>query len=309
MSSELTASDSLDNLTSAMEHVGRSVVATLDALLPTSNRLEARLCEAMRYAALGAGKRFRPFLVVASADLFDLPSANALRVAAAAELVHCYSLVHDDLPCMDDADLRRGRPSVHKQFNEATAVLAGDGLLSLAFEVLAAPPTHQDAAVRVELVRALAQAAGPGGMVGGQAMDMEAGGAAGGGVLDIGAITRLQHLKTGVLIDFCCEAGAILGHADPHKRQALRAYAHDLGLAYQMTDDLLDVAGASAATGKGVGRDAMQGKATFVSLMGVERARAQALMLAGQAARHLDIFGAKAKLLKELAIFVINRRA
>jgi farnesyl diphosphate synthase len=305
MSSDLGASGSLGDLNTAMEHVGRTVAAALDAALPKAGGPTARLCEAMRYAVLGGGKRFRPFLVVASADLFDLPSEYAVRVAAAVELVHCYSLVHDDLPCMDDAAMRRGRPSVHKQFDEATAVLAGDGLLSLAFEVLAAPATHQDAAVRVELVRALAQAAGPAGMVGGQAIDMAAGAAAS----DIGAVTRMQHLKTGVLIDFCCEAGAILGHAVPSKRQALRAYAHDLGLAYQMTDDLLDAEGASAAIGKPAGRDAQQGKATLVNLMGVERTRAQAAMLADQAARHLDVFGAKAKLLKDLAVFVISRHA
>ena len=304
MSSDLTPSDSLDELRQAMEHVGGAVEATLGQLLPSPNGLEARLYEAMRYAVLGGGKRFRPFLVVASADLFDLPSENTMRVAVAAELVHSYSLVHDDLPCMDNADFRRGRPSVHRQFGEATAVLAGDALLSLAFEVLAAA-SYSEAAVRVELVRALAQAAGAAGMVGGQAIDL----AAVGGAFDIGTITRLQHLKTGVLIDFCCEAGAILGHADVPKRQALKAYSHDLGLAYQMIDDLLDAEGSAAATGKPTGRDAAQGKATLVDLLGVERARAQAAMLAAQAARHLEAFGAKAKLLKDLTSFVISRRA
>jgi farnesyl diphosphate synthase len=288
-----------------MEYVAGAVGMTLSALLPLPAGPESRALDAMRYGALGAGKRLRPFLVVASGDLFDVAHDFSLRVAAAAEMVHCYSLIHDDLPCMDDADLRRGRPSVHRQYDEATAVLAGDALLTLAFEVLAVPATHVDAEVRSELVRALAAAAGPAGMVGGQAIDLSASAQD----LDPAAITRMQSLKTGAMIGFCCEAGAILGHADPPKRHALKAYAHDLGLAFQIADDLLDAEGASQDLGKPVRQDKARGKATLVEVMGAERARAQAGMLAGQARRHLDIFGRKAQLLQDLAGFVINRRA
>lgn len=287
-----------------MDYVVGAVDRTLADLLPLPAGPESRVLEALRYAALGAGKRLRPFLVVASGDLFDVDHKFSLRVAAAAEMVHCYSLIHDDLPCMDDADLRRGRPSVHRQYDEATAVLAGDALLTLAFEVLSVPATHIDAEVRTELVRALAVAAGPAGMVGGQAIDLTASG----NDLDPAAITRMQSLKTGAMIGFCSEAGAILGHADPPKRHALKAYAHDLGLAFQIADDLLDAEGAVQDLGKPVRQDAARGKATLVDVMGAERARSQATMLAEQARRHLDIFGGKARLLQDLAAFVITRR-
>ena len=219
-------------------------------------------------------------------------------------MVHAYSLVHDDLPAMDDSDLRRGRPTCHKEFDEATAVLAGDGLLTMAFEVLADPDTHGDPAVRCELVAALAAAAGAAGMVGGQMIDLIAERRR----LDIGAITRLQRMKTGALIAFACEAGAILARAPAEPRTALRGYAHDLGLAFQIADDLLDVEGSSAETGKPVGADAAAGKATFVSILGVERARAQAELLVRQAAAHLDLFGRRAELLREAARYVISRR-
>ena len=288
-----------------MDYVAGAVDKTLADLLPLPAGPESRMLEALRYGALGAGKRLRPFLVVASGDLFDVDHRLSLRVAAAAEMVHCYSLIHDDLPCMDDADLRRGRPSVHRQYDEATAVLAGDALLTLAFEVLAVPATHIDAEVRTQLVRALAVAAGPAGMVGGQAIDLSAMNQD----LDPGSITRMQSLKTGAMIGFCCEAGALLGHADPPKRHALRAYAHDLGLAFQIADDLLDAEGAAQDLGKPVRQDAARGKATLVEVMGAERARAQAAMLSEQARRHLDIFGRKAQLLQDLAAFVITRRA
>jgi farnesyl diphosphate synthase len=228
----------------------------------------------------------------------------ALQVAAAIEMVHAYSMVHDDLPAMDDSNLRRGRPTCHKQFDEATAVLAGDGLLTTAFEVIADPDTHGDPTVRCELVSTLAGAAGAAGMVGGQMIDLIAEHQA----LDIGAITRLQRMKTGALIAFSCEAGAILAKAPGEVRIALRGYAHDLGLAYQIADDLLDVEGSAAETGKPVGADAAAGKATFVSILGVERARAQAELLIRQAVEHLELFERRAELLREAARFVIARR-
>ncbi|MDE2228834.1 MAG: polyprenyl synthetase family protein [Alphaproteobacteria bacterium] len=259
----------------------------------------------MRYAALAPGKRLRPFLVLASAQLFTVGRRSALQAAVAVELMHAYSLVHDDLPAMDDSDLRRGRPTVHKTFDEATAILAGDGLLTLAFEVLAHPDTHGDPAVRCELVASLAQAAGAAGMVGGQMFDLIAEEHP---ELDIGSITRLQRLKTGALIAFSCEAGAILGKAPAELRMALRGYAHDLGLAFQIADDLLDVHGSAGETGKPVGRDAAAGKATFVSILGADRARAQATLLVRQAVTHLDLFKERANLLREAARFVVDRR-
>ncbi|HVH75159.1 MAG TPA: farnesyl diphosphate synthase [Stellaceae bacterium] len=279
--------------------------AALDRLLVVPPGPEARVYEAMRYSALAPGKRLRPFLVLVSARLFGVARRCALQVAAAVEMVHAYSLVHDDLPAMDDSDLRRGRPTCHKEFDEATAVLAGDGLLTMAFEVLAHPDTHSDPAVRCELVASLAAAAGPAGMVGGQMIDLLAEGRA----LDIGAITRLQRLKTGALIAFSCEAGAVLAKASSEVRLALRGYAHDLGLAFQIADDLLDVEGSASETGKPVGADAAAGKATFVSILGVERARAQAALLIDQAVAHLDLFEQRAELLRHAARFVVTRRS
>jgi farnesyl diphosphate synthase len=280
--------------------------AVLDKLIAVPEGLEARVFDAMRYTALAPGKRLRPFLVLASAQLFSVARGCALHVAAAIELVHAYSLVHDDLPAMDNSDLRRGRPTCHKRFDDATAILAGDGLLTLAFEVLAHPDTHADPAVRMELVAALAQAAGSHGMVGGQMIDLLAERRPD---LDIGAITRLQRLKTGALIAFACESGAILAKAPTEARLALRGYAHDLGLAFQIADDLLDVEGSAVATGKPVGQDAAAGKATFVSILGVKRARAQAELLVSQAAAHLDLFAKRADLLKQAARFVVDRSA
>jgi farnesyl diphosphate synthase len=280
-----------------------AVEAALAVLLPGRVGPESRLFEAMRYAALDGGKRMRPFLVLESARLFAVNPACAMRVACAVEMVHCYSLVHDDLPAMDDDDLRRGRPTVHRKFDEATAILAGDGLLTAAFSVLADPLTHADPLVRSDLVRGLADAAGPDGMVAGQMIDL----VAEHDVLDIGAVTRLQRLKTGALICFAAEAGAILGKAAPSVRAALHGFAQVLGLAFQMTDDLLDAEGATGM-GKRTGKDAERGKATFVSLMGVERAQAQVRMLADQAPAHLDLFGKKADLLRELARWAVDRR-
>ncbi len=288
----------------ALEEAAKLTDAALERLLVVPLGLEARVYDAMRYSALAPGKRLRPFLVLASANLFGVALRCALQVAAAVEMVHAYSLVHDDLPAMDNSDLRRGRPTCHKQFDEATAVLAGDGLLTAAFEVLAHPDTHGDPAVRCELVSELATAAGAAGMVGGQMIDLIAEHQN----LDIGAITRLQRMKTGALIAFSCEAGAILAKASSELRTALRGYAHDLGLAFQIADDLLDVEGSAAETGKPVGADAAAGKATFVSILGVARARAQAELLASQAVAHLELFDQRAELLGEAARFVIARR-
>lgn len=288
----------------ALAQAAKLTDAVIERLIPIPAGLEARVFEAMRYAALAPGKRLRPFLVLASSRLFGVSERGALQVAAAIELVHSYSLVHDDLPAMDNSDLRRGRPTCHKAFDDATAVLAGDGLLTLAFEVLAHPDTHGDPGVRCELVGALAQAAGSSGMVGGQMIDLIAENR----TLDIGAITRLQRLKTGALIAFACESGAILAKGSTDVRLALRGYAHDLGLAFQIADDLLDVEGSAGETGKPVGQDAAAGKATFVSILGVERARDQAELLVRQAAAHLDLFGERADLLRQAARFVVDRR-
>ena len=290
----------------ALAETAKLTDAAIDKIVPVPPGLEARVFEAMRYAALAPGKRLRPFLVLASAQLFAVATRSALQVASAIELVHAYSLVHDDLPAMDNSDLRRGRPTCHKAFDDATAVLAGDGLLTMAFEVLAHPDTHGDPGVRCELVASLAQAAGGNGMVGGQMIDLLAERRTD---LDIGAITRLQRLKTGALIAFACEAGAILGKAPQELRLALRGYAHDLGLAFQIADDLLDVEGSAGVTGKPTGQDAAAGKATFVSILGAERARAQAEALVHQAVAHLDSLEGRADLLRQAAHFVIERRA
>jgi farnesyl diphosphate synthase len=298
--------DSGTSLNDALADTAKLTDTSLERLLAVPEGYEARVFEAMRYAALAPGKRLRPFLVLASAQLFSVARRSALQAGCAVEMVHAYSLVHDDLPAMDDSDLRRGRPTVHKAFDEATAVLAGDGLLTLAFEVLAHPDTHGDPAVRCDLVSALAIASGGNGMVGGQMFDLIAEHRP---ELDIGAITRLQRLKTGALIAFSCEAGAILGKASNEARLALRGYAHDLGLAFQIADDLLDVEGSSLATGKPVGQDVAAGKATFVSILGVDRARAQAELLVRQAVAHLDMFKERAELLRHAARFVVDRRA
>lgn len=292
------------DLAGAVNAVAARIEATLDALLPLAEGPERRVSEAMRYATLAGGKRLRPFLVVEGARLFGVEPEGALRAAAAVEMVHCYSLVHDDLPAMDDDDMRRGRPTVHKAFDEATAILAGDGLLTRAFEVLADPATHPDGAVRCALVAALARAAGAEGMVGGQMIDLAVEHRATG----IGEITRLQRLKTGALIHFSCSAGPIMAHAPAQLRDAMHFYAQDFGLAFQMADDLLDVEGDAAALGKATGKDAGRGKATFVSLLGVERAREQAARLADQAAAHLASFGPDADRLRQLARWAVERR-
>ncbi len=294
----------MSDLSQALNETAAAVTDALGRLLPVPEGHEGRVAEAMRYATLTGGKRLRPFLTVSSARLFGVEGEPALRAAAAAEMIHCYSLVHDDLPAMDDDDLRRGQPTCHIQFDEATAILAGDALLTYAFEVLAGDATHPDPAVRCELVGGLAVAAGSAGMVGGQMIDL----AAADTELDLAGITRLQNLKTGALIAFSCEAGAILGEATPDHREALAAYGRDLGLAFQIADDLLDVESTEAELGKAVGKDADHGKATFIDLLGLEGARDYSRQLVDSAIGRLDSFGEGAILLKEAARFVIDRR-
>lgn len=292
-----------EELQGAMADSAKAVEEVMARLLPDSDMAERKLVESMRYGALGGGKRLRPFLVMRSSRLFGVSDIAATRTAAAVEFIHCYSLIHDDLPAMDNSDLRRGKPTVHKAFDEATAILAGDALLTYAFEILADRETHEDPNVRCALVAALAKASGANGMVGGQMLDLVAETTP----LDIGAITRLQRMKTGELIAFSCEAGAILGKASLPQRHGLRAYAHDLGLAFQIIDDLLDAEGSEARTGKSVGRDEKAGKATFVSILGKDRARAQANLLADQAVRHLSVFEGRARHLEQVARFVVER--
>lgn len=288
----------------ALAQNARAVDAVLDNLLPMHRDREARLMEAVRYSTLSGGKRIRPFLVTASAALFGVSQAFALRVAAGIEMIYCYSLIYDDLPAMDNDDLRRGLPTCHVKFDEATAILAGDALLTRAFEVIADPATHPDARVRSDLVVEVARAAGAEGMVGGQMLDLIAETE----TFEIAQVTRLQRMKTGALIAASCEAGAILGKASDTQRHALKAFAHDLGLAFQIVDDLLDVEGDEKEVGKRTGKDQAAGKATFVSILGAERSRAQSDMLAEQAIKHLEIFADGAEPLRALARFVVTRR-
>lgn len=265
-----------------------------------------RLVDAMRHAVLGGGKRFRPFLVIESARLFGLAPDSALDAAAAIELVHCYSLVHDDLPAMDDDALRRGLPTVHVAFDEATAILAGDALLTLAFEVLANPRTHPDAAVRCELARVLARAAGGCGMVGGQQLDIEAEKLPLAGQ-SFDRVREIQERKTGAIIAFSAEAGSILGSAPLEERRALASYGRSLGAAFQIADDLLDIEGLVDTVGKATGKDAAAGKATYVSTLGVEGARARLRQLESEALSTLDQFGGRADLLRQAVTYVSTR--
>ncbi|GGB58203.1 farnesyl-diphosphate synthase [Tistrella bauzanensis] len=293
-------------LAARLETVSAGVEAAMDRLLPPQGGgASPRLTEALRYAVFAGGKRLRPFLIAASGQLFDVPDDRLYRAGAAVEFLHTYSLVHDDLPAMDDDDLRRGRPTTHRQYDEATAVLVGDALLTLAFQVLAEPATHPDGGVRADLVLALAEAGGAGGMVGGQMLDIEA--EAAGGMTELGAIGRMQRLKTGALIEFSCRAGAILSGAGMEARTALRDYARALGLAYQIADDLIDATGDATAAGKAVGKDAARGKATFVGLMGVDGARAEAARLMDMAIAALGAFDDRADDLRRLAIHVVTR--
>ncbi len=291
-------------LRAGMAEAAGAIESCLDALLPREAGGEARLIEAMRYAVLGGGKRMRGFLVMEVASLFSVAHSSAARVAASVEMLHAYSLVHDDLPAMDDDDLRRGKPSTHKAFDEATAILAGDALQARAFEVLAEPDTHSDAQARCELVLALGHASGARGMAGGQMIDM----ASEGKQLSLPEVARLQALKTGRLIQYSAEAGAILGRAPHSVRAQIVAYGRDIGAAFQIADDLLDATGTVEETGKTMGKDEAAGKATVVTLLGVERAAAQARMLSEQAAAHLEQFGREADRLRALAAYVVGRR-
>jgi farnesyl diphosphate synthase len=294
------ASQSFD-LAPSLDRIGTEIDHLFaECLYPVADE-DSRLYEAMRHAAIGGGKRLRPLLVVASGLLFAVPRRMALRAGLAVEALHVHSLIHDDLPCMDDDDLRRGKPTVHCAFDEATAVLAGDALHALAFEILSDPDTHPDSTVRAELVNELARAAGAAGMAAGQMLDML------GEHCDLMSVTRLQRLKTGALIGWCLEAGAAMGYAPPAGRTALRGYGLCLGLAFQIADDLLDSEGSEAAMGKRVGKDVAQGKVTFVSLLGAQRARAQAAILIDQANEHLAGFGDDAGLLKAIARYAIER--
>lgn len=288
-----------------MDEVTEAVNRTIERLLPNTDQAESVLYESMRHGVLAGGKRLRPFLAIQSAFLFNVDSSRARRVAAAIEFVHSYSLIHDDLPAMDNAALRRGHPTVHKKYGEATAILAGDALLTLAFEVIADRETHADPHVRCELVRQLAIAAGSHGMCGGQMLDIIGEEEE----FDLGTISRLQRMKTGQLMAFACESGAILGKADEPHRRALKNYAFDLGLAFQVTDDILDVEADPQDTGKDTGKDEDAGKATFVSTLGKQQARERAEMLVNQAIGHLWVFEGRADMLKELAQYVLQRRA
>jgi farnesyl diphosphate synthase len=299
--------ETIDRLAAELDAEARRVSGEIDGffaklLAPTGDSRE-RLYEAMRHAAIGGGKRLRPLLTVAASRLFAIDANRALRVGCAIEAIHVYSLIHDDLPCMDDAALRRGKATVHKSFGEAEAVLAGDSLHALAFEILAHPATHDDPWVRSDLVLALARAAGPAGMAGGQMMDL----AAEGQELDLPAITRLQQLKTGALIEYAVEAACIMAKLPSDARTPYRGYARNIGLAFQIADDLIDHGGDVTAAGKPTGMDANAGKATFVLLLGAERARQQAGFLVNQAIEHLSGHGSEADLLRAIARFAIER--
>src|SRR5215470_6584172 len=300
----------------AVQAVATDIEVLLERLLsPAPEQGESsrpqRLIEAMRYGSLAGGKRLRPFLIVAAGQLFGVPRAQALMAGAALECVHCYSLVHDDLPAMDDDALRRGKPTVHKAYDDATAILVGDGLLTFAFDVLSRPEVHPDAAVRIDLVARLARAAGLGGMAGGQMLDLAAEGRFDGGKPRLGEseIATLQWMKTGALIRFACVAGAVLGKASAEQIDALSRYGVALGRAFQIADDLLDVEGDAAAVGKATGKDAAAGKATLVALLGITGARDRLKDLVAEADRALAPFGADAAMLKATARFVAERRA
>ena len=293
------------NFVTALSRSAEITEAVLERVLPQPSGLHARIHEATRYAIFAGGKRLRPFLVLQSAGLFGVKPEWAARTAAAIEAVHTYSLVHDDLPCMDDDDLRRGRPTTHKAFDEATAVLTGDALLTSAFGILSAPATHESGEVRCRLVQELATAAGSDGMIGGQMIDM----LAPTGAFGAEEVILLQQLKTGALFEFCCVAGPILGQAGAKDEDRLRSYARDIGLIFQITDDLLDELGTTEKIGKTAGKDKSQGKATLVSLLGVQAAREKAESLARRAALTVAPYGKAAAELQELPMFLLNRES
>ncbi|WP_084400052.1 polyprenyl synthetase family protein [Henriciella aquimarina] len=286
-----------------LTEIADKVTVALDQLIPPAQGPEANLMRAMRHAALANGKRMRPFYVIQTGALFEADDTALLRVAAALECVHTYSLVHDDLPCMDDDDIRRGQPTVHKAFDEATAVLAGDALLTLAFKILAGEDTHKDPAVRTRLIERMADAAGAKGMVGGQMIDMLEDEAP----RDLNTITRMQRLKTGALISYSVESAAIVGNASDGARHALAGFAQDLGLAYQIADDLLDVTGDQEVVGKTLRRDEAAGKANFVTVLGVDGARERVQLLAAQAKQHLAFFRDRANILLQSVDYVLDR--
>ena len=290
-------------LADALARIQRDVDMCFDGLLPVPGDARDQLYLAMRYAAIGGGKRLRPLLVTAVAALFGVDRNVAVRVGCAIEAIHAYSLIHDDLPCMDDDAVRHGKPTLHIEFDEATAVLAGDALHALAFDILADPSLIGDPGIRIELVRTLAMASGAGGMAGGQMMDMVAESTA----FDLSTVTRLQQLKTGALLGAAVEMGAILGKIPPEGRTHLRGYARDIGLAFQIVDDLLDAEGDEQMAGKALRKDADAGKQTFVSLLGVDRARAQARHLVDQAIDYLASYGEEADLLRAVARFIVDR--
>ena len=291
------------DLEAEADRVSAQVDDFFSRLLQPPDDGRSRLYEAMRHAAIGGGKRLRPLLTIAASPMFEIDDEQALRIAAAIEAIHVYSLIHDDLPAMDDDDLRRGKPTVHKAFDEATAVLAGDSLHALAFEILAHEATHKDPHVRSDLVLELSRASGPNGMAGGQMMDLEAEGQE----LDLAAVTRLQQLKTGALIEYAVEAPCIVVRLAKEARTPYRGYARNVGLAFQITDDLIDHSGSEAKAGKRTGKDAKAGKATFVSIVGPERARQQARVLVDQAIDHLSDHGEEADMLRAIARFAIER--
>ncbi len=291
------------NLETALKHASGLIDQKLEEFLVVPDVPEGRVIEAMKYTLMGGGKRLRAFLCIQTAKLFNVEEAHYARVATAIECAHSYSLVHDDLPAMDDDDMRRGRPSLHKAFDEATAILAGDALLTIAFEIMADKQTHPRKAVRLDLISGFSKALGARGMVGGQMFDLMSPGLE----LDAGALTRLQKMKTGALIEYSVDAGCIMGQVPDSIRSALTAYAHDIGLAFQIADDLLDVEACQDDIGKTPGKDEAFGKVTFVSLLGLNRAKDQARILVEQAIGHLENFGSEADALREAAHYVVIR--
>ncbi|BCI68015.1 geranylgeranyl pyrophosphate synthase [Acetobacter aceti NRIC 0242] len=305
--SPASSSTSSEALSTSLKQRAAAVEGMLDRLIPRVDGPEARVIDAMRYATLGGGKRLRGYLVAEVASMFTGQGGEegAYRAAASVEMLHAYSLVHDDLPAMDDDDLRRGQPSTHRKFDEATAILAGDALQTRAFEVLAETETHPDASVRIQLVLALAQASGAQGMVGGQMIDMEGEGRA----LSLKEVSHLHALKTGCLIRYSAEAGAILGGANPEQRERIANYGRDIGAAFQIADDVLDATATEEELGKTAGKDQAAEKSTFVALLGIDGARKEAEKLAERACHALDIFGEKADRLRDLARYVVERRS